>query len=370
MAKFPISKKVLQQSGFAKNFPHLFRVSRTASNNPYTYGQGTTQLGKLNKFNQMEYLPSVGIGEAVYSGISKKNIKYWFYGTNQLLFNLNNLCLPELENGIVDLYIVDNLDLPEFCEVTDTYEDILESKRILITNENTNDYTWENGNIIIHHNFDGIVDYVLRYKNLERIIVRDDIIDNDNLKIYFPPQLTITDDEYYELIIYKISEIPNKTNVFSYKIYNKSDFKWIDNNCIISNNLNSIVIDSILRSSLKNRILFHSIITSPNEIKYIFPENYSSILDYICVYKSKLSQTFLITENNTENVFWTTVDGNLSVIIKHDLNSIVNIVLRNLEKSMFKYSDYIIDENTIQLIFPETTNKITRFFIDLYSIYK
>lgn len=37
---------------------------------------------------------------------------------------------------------------------------------------------------------------------------------------------------------------------------------------------------------------------------------------------------------------------------------------------MFKYSDYIINENQIQIIFPEYANVIKKFNIDLYLIYK
>lgn len=388
MAKFPISKNIFKQSGFSLNFPHLSRISRTASNDPYTYGHGTTQLGKLNKYNQMEYIPAAGIGEEFLTVYNRHDINlidtpsgdipsgdiqpnYWLYGTNQFTFQLNEQCLSTLENGITDLYVVNTLKLDEFCETNTIDDEILESKRIIITNKNTDDYTWDNnGNIIIHHNFDGIVDYVLRYRNLQRIIIRDEIINTNDLLLYFPPQLSLFDEDYYELIIYKISEIPNKTNVFSYKIYNINDFIWEDSNCVIFNDLGTIVFDSILRSINTNRILFHSIIKSPTNITYILPKNYNSILTYICIYKSKLCQSISVTENNTENILWTTVDGNQSVIIKHNLNAIVNIILRNIDKEMFKYSDYIIDENTVQLIFPNTKNKIKQFTIDLYSIYK
>lgn len=286
------------------------------------------------------------------------------------LFEINDQCFYNLSEGTTDLYVVDTLDFPEFCEVSEINDDVLESKRIIITNQNTNDYTWDNKNIIIHHNFDGIVDYVLRYQNLQRIIIRDEIIDTNNLLLYFPPQLQLFDDDYYELIIYKISEIPNKQNVFSYKMYNASEFKWDNSNCIIQNDLNSLAFDSILRSINTNRVLFHSVIKTPTDITYVLPENYNNILTNICIYKSKLCKSLIVTEENTENVYWTIVDGNQSVIIKHNLNAVVNFVLRNMEKEMFKYSDYIIDKNTIQLIFPNATNKIKQFTIDLYSIYK
>lgn len=85
MAKFPIHKSIFKQSGFTLNFPHLSRLSRTASNSPYTYGHGTTQLGKLNKYNQMEYIPAGGTGEEVITAFEKQkqsSKNYWLYGTN------------------------------------------------------------------------------------------------------------------------------------------------------------------------------------------------------------------------------------------------------------------------------------------------
>ena len=60
------------------------------------------------------------------------------------LFEINDQCFYNLSEGITDLYVVDTLDFPEFCEVSEINDDVLESKRIIITNQNTNDYTWDN----------------------------------------------------------------------------------------------------------------------------------------------------------------------------------------------------------------------------------
>ena len=49
MGKFPINKRIMDDSGFVNNFHHLSRVTRTTSVSPYTYGAGTTQFGKFRK---------------------------------------------------------------------------------------------------------------------------------------------------------------------------------------------------------------------------------------------------------------------------------------------------------------------------------
>ena len=58
-------------------------------------------------------------------------------------------------------------------------------------------------------------------------------------------------------------------------------------------------------------------------------------------------------------------------MITHDLNAEVNIILRDNEnKLMFKYSDYILNENQILIVFPDNKDIIKSFTIDIYPIYQ
>lgn len=216
-----------------------------------------------------------------------------------------------------------------------------------------------------------MVDYVLRFRNLNRIITSCEIINNNQLKIFVPEQIDLQQTDYYQLVIYKIDNIPDKTNIFTYK--NIEDISYQeDNSIIINNSLNSIIVDSILKNDNKT-VLFQNQLFQNNLIKYILPNEsqYINLINNIIIYTNKISKSITVTEEETDQVHWTIVENNQSVIITHNLKGDVNIILRNLlDATMFKYSDYIINENQIQIIFPEDANVIKNFNIDLYLIYQ
>lgn len=65
--------------------------------------------------------------------------------------------------------------------------------------------------------------------------------------------------------------------------------------------------------------------------------------------------------------------GNCKCVeITHTLSGDVNIILRNIDNSMFKYSDYKLADakgNKVLIVFPEDANIIKDFTIDIYLIY-
>lgn len=260
------------------------------------------------------------------------------------------------------------------------------SKRIRITATDYNfdadniSYSWNGVNLHIKHNMDGIVDYVLRFKSLNRIECTDILVDSNELIIKFPeylqsdlsnkipPNITVDFDVWCELIIYKISEIPSKINAFKYIM---PEFDSVTNKLNNSysydiQKLNSEVIDSILRND-QQRVLFHSKLNETT-ITYVYPESYTNLnFNNLVIYTSyfkesiKIKKTFLIRKNNT-----------YAILIKHKLPGIVKAVLRyGSNKSMFMFNDYV-EPGSIYVYWPDTDiNKFDdEFIIDLYTIYK
>lgn len=114
------------------------------------------------------------------------------------------------------------------------------SKKIKITKNNTIDYEWQDETtILLKHNLNGIVDYVLRYKNLQRIITTDQVVSENNLLIKIPEQITSNETDYLELIVYKISKDEIIENIFQYEEQN--------NRLEFPITLNSNQIDAIIR---------------------------------------------------------------------------------------------------------------------------
>lgn len=93
--------------------------------------------------------------------------------------------------------------LPTYGQKTDE----LVSKKIIINpNQLSNDYKFINRTTVtIYHNLHGIVDYVLRYKNLNRILTTDIINDNDSLTLIIPAEYANQDDIYFECVVYLLS---------------------------------------------------------------------------------------------------------------------------------------------------------------------
>lgn len=136
----------------------------------------------------------------------------------------------------------------------------------------------------------------------------------------------------------------------------------------MNHNLDSLSIDSILRNSNNERVLYTSELLNENSIKYITPNNNVNLINTICVYTNKLSKTFFINEND---INWEIINNQQAIKINHNLNAEVNIILRdNDNKLMFKYSDYILNENQILIIFPNDSDIVKSFTVDIYPIFK
>jgi hypothetical protein len=91
-------------------------------------------------------------------------------------------------------------------------EDKLISKKIQIyLNQNTADYKWISTNTVeVYHNLSGVVDYVLRYKNLNRILTTDKLLNNNTIHIVIPNEYQNNSNDtdiYFELTIYLLSSI-------------------------------------------------------------------------------------------------------------------------------------------------------------------
>lgn len=258
-------------------------------------------------------------------------------------------------------------------------EYIVFSKKIKITNVDysfTNEnisYYWDKDNkthLHIVHNMNGIVDYVLRFKTLNRVFVTDTIVNGNELVIsipeylkddltdIIPPNINMEKDIWFELIIYKISSIEGKNNAFSY----------IENDIINTtysfdiSRLNTSVVDSILRND-NQRVLFHSKLKD-KRITYVYPKDYSTtfnnVINYTSVYTQsfEIKETFLVHKNNTR-----------AILLKHTLPGIVKAVLRyGSNNTMFEFNDYV-EPGCIYIYWPDNTKFDTNFIIDLYTIH-
>ena len=98
--------------------------------------------------------------------------------------------------------------------------------------------------------------------------------------------------------------------------------------------------------------------------------------NFILVYSSCWSQTYYCDMNNNNISYqsWSTAKNMYNeyvniLTLKHNLNGIVKINVRNIRSDL--YETYIIDQNTIQIVFMKhyKYNK-TNFFVDLYTIWK
>lgn len=282
--------------------------------------------------------------------------KFKIYGLLDSQFDLINSEL-DLLSGNLCYYIVEDTELQEFCEIKK--EQTIESKKIKITKNNGNNYYWVNQNTVkVQHDLDGIVDYVLRYKDLNRVLTTDTMLDLNNLEIVLPPQIELGEDDYYELVVYKLSNDINDNNIFKYK-----EFSINDDNLTIHNSFETEPIDYILRTENNERIIFGSEIKT-NNIIFLKPEveKYSNIVSKIYIYKCNETKTY-----NTKNLYnndltWLTLTDNNTnktynaLKIIHNLNAEVNVIIRDKLKNnlLIKYNDYNIENgNAILIIFPE-----------------
>lgn len=298
--------------------------------------------------------------------------QYKIYGILDSIYDVEDKL--DLLEGNIKYFITEDLQLPEFCEITDINDFGIISKKIKITKDNKIDYEWQDETtVLIKHNLNGIVDYVLRYKNLQRIITTDKVINENNLLIKIPEQITFNETDYLELIVYKISIDDIVENIFKYEEQNNSlEFPIT---------LNSNQIEAIIRDINGNRVLFESEIVD-NKIKFIIPdkEKYKNLISKIYIYTNIKSMTFNIQEEHS-NVIWLTVTDNKTNIkydavkILHNLNTDTNIIIRDLNNnnnSLVKYSDYILDNgNSILIIFPNDgiLKEERNLSVDIYPIF-
>lgn len=226
---------------------------------------------------------------------SLKPKQYKIYG----LFNgdFNQAETLNLISGNLNYYIVEDLELEEFCELN--YSTGLSSIKIIITKNNGTNYTWQDETtVLIQHNLNGIVDYVLRYKEFNRILTTDTLINDNELLIQIPAQLDLQEDDYLELIVYKISEDVNIKNIFTYK-----EIQIENDNITFKNPFNDLnQIDMILRNSESERVLFGCTKTL-NNITILKPEleEYKNIIDKVYVYKCDECKTYNIKNNPERN---------------------------------------------------------------------
>lgn len=298
--------------------------------------------------------------------------QYKIYGILDSIYDVDDKL--DLLEGNIKYFITEDLQLPEFCEIIDINDFGIISKKIKITKDNKIDYEWQDETtVLIKHNLNGIVDYVLRYKNLQRIITTDKVINENNLLIKIPEQITFNETDYLELIVYKISKDDIVENIFKYEEQNNSlEFPIT---------LNSNQIEAIIRDINGNRVLFESEIVD-NKIKFIIPdkEKYKNLISKIYIYTNIKSMTFNIQEEQS-NVIWLKVTDNKTNIkydavrILHNLNTDTNIIIRDLNNnnnSLVKYSDYILDNgNSILIIFPNDgiLKEERNLSVDIYPIF-
>jgi len=382
MAKLPINNMTYNKT-VIRNLNNLYNGSRPSTASPYRYGAGFRQFGAFNKYKDREYIPSVNVGEEVLSEAIAKQpndkfipTKYFTsYFTTTQDYNIINTPSSNLElvSGIIDFYIVDDFNLSEYCNA----EQAANSKYIKIYNNNTKDYTWKDNHtsVIVNHNLSGIINYVLRFKNLNRILTSDIILNNNQIKIYLPEQIVLTNDEYFELILYRIDEYP-----FNCKVFSKNEITIDDQNVnsINSPEYSQIFFDSIIRTNGGNRALFNYSIDNTT-INYNLPNNevYMNLINEITLYTNENNLCISITDQDSDNIQWIMLENNPAVIITHNLNSYVDVKLRKSKNDdnisnidlIVNYSDYILNENQILIVFPNTENNITNLDVNIFKIH-
>lgn len=311
-------------------------------------------------------------------------------------------------SGVTDLYVVNTDKITEFCEIIEYNKKVISKHlEIKLTNNVNDDYTvvFDNNlaqSVIIKHNLNSKIDYVLRY-NDSRIITCDCIIDENTLEIFIPEQILKNTDfnsenDIFDLIIYSIDDQVYPEN--SFKCITVNNIEYTGKDVIITHNFNTNNIDSIIRVTLNIdgtiidnlKAIYNNLILNRKQIMYDLPdyqslydeellniyhkENYEinnlnydlplnnvytytknkyvNSIDEITIYTSEYNQAFYLTFfNNTENIKWSELEytdkyGNIKIYktvnIKYDLPGIVNFNLRELtSNALFNgYIDYIL----------------------------
>ena len=218
-------------------------------------------------------------------------------------------------------------------------------------------------------------------------------------------------NDYFELVIWKVdkSNQSTKQNVFSFYKYEASQCQWqhFDNDqeydlqipyrftflgYTKTHDLKMPKTDITGQDFLEGQQSFADTKTVSNQMSitkqflYTLQDKKLKVLtpdlfvqdqaNFILVYSSCWSQTYYcdMDINNISYQTWTTAknmyneDVNI-LTLKHNLNGIVKINVRNVRSDL--YETYIIDQNTIQIVFMKhyKYNK-TNFFVDLYTIWK
>lgn len=257
------------------------------------------------------------------------------------------------------------------------------SKKINITNFDGEDYVWdkESNIVTINHNLNGIVDYVLRLNDKDRIIAAD-IIENENtLLIKIPNQLQLAETDFLSLIVYKISKNDNEnfSNIFKSRKLNLNN-----NEFVFTNPFDSNIIDIIIRDNENCRLIFETEFTAENKLKIIIPNDFDkTTLGSIYIYTNNKAKSFNIKElidTFSDIVELKELENYFMLKITHNLNTIPNIIIRDIENnySLLKYYDYVIDNDTIAILIPKnlengftlTEIKEKQFLVDIYPIYK
>ena len=162
-------------------------------------------------------------------------------------------------------------------------------------------------------------------------------------------------------------DIINKNNtIINSQLYDKNAY-------VVNNSLRTKKVNSIVRSSLGTRVKFHNIITSPTTVAFITPLTgfYSrEIINTIILYKSHYNVTKrVILDKDSYGVIWTKYKNHKAVILNHNLDATVNIVIRTITGESFRYSDIILNNSQIEIILPEDFS-VSSFNVDIFPIYK
>lgn len=246
------------------------------------------------------------------------------------------------------------------------------------------------------------------FNNINKTIV--DFIANETYRIYAITEQNNRED-YFEVIIWKLDKPKDvtKQNVFSFKKYNASECQWLTFNndqqydlqipyrfiflgYVKQHDLKMPLTDATGEQFLNNQQSFADTKTLTNEycitkqflytieekkLKVLTPNLYTvDEANFIIVYSNCWAQTYYCNMSNSSITYqtWTTekniYNEEVNILtLKHTLNGIVKINVRDVREDM--YETYILDENTIQIIFLKhyKQNK-TIFYVDLYTIWK
>lgn len=237
-----------------------------------------------------------------------------------------------------------------------------------------------------------------------------DFIKDETYRIYAITQQKNRED-YFEIIVWKLDKLKDvtKRNVFTFKKYGASECQWsLFNNdqqydlqipyrfnflgYIKQHDLKMPLADKTGEQFLIDQQSFADTKTLTNEycitkqflytikdkkLKVITPNLYTEDeANFILVYSNCWAQTYYCnSESNSISYQTWTYGKNIYneevniLTLRHTLNGIVKINVRDIRPDM--YETYIIDENTIQIIFLKhyKQNK-TAFYVDLYTIWK